>query len=101
MTHFKELVETITMTTGLSKREIQEHLKVSVNTFSMWQRQGPPINKLPIIMHRLKGIIHTQKKKSIPLYWSLRHQGMFDYQIAERWGIQPNSLYQWKRRVGA
>ncbi|ALY08102.1 hypothetical protein BhaS171_00046 [Bacillus phage vB_BhaS-171] len=97
MTQFKELIETVQMTTGLSKRDIQRHLDVSEHSMFIWQRSGPPSSKMPLIMSKLKELIHTPKTINVSAYYSFRRRGMFDYQIAQKWGICKSSLRKWKR----
>jgi hypothetical protein len=52
--HFKEIVETICMTTGLRKYEIQERLGVSSYQLFIWQKKGVPAKHLIRIREKLR-----------------------------------------------
>jgi hypothetical protein len=55
--HFKEIVETICMTTGLKKYEIQDRLGLTTFRFHNWQTKGVPSRMVPVIRPMLKHML--------------------------------------------
>lgn len=54
--HFKELVETISMTCKLSKRKIAAKIGIPVTTFHWYQVYGLPVNRKDKIIFKLREI---------------------------------------------
>lgn len=100
MTHFEELIETVVMTTGLSKIDIAKHLGCSANHLRYMMVKGPATYRLPRIMMRLKALILSDPEHTVSTYYALQHKGYSDIEIAKKWNIHPSGLYQWKKRRG-
>ena len=101
MTHFKEAIETLKLTTGLSKEEIATALGIRRSTFALWMNQGPPQNKLPKVRSVLRSLITKQKNtRTVFNYKQLKKQKYKDIEIAKMWDMHPTSMYQWKIRNG-
>jgi hypothetical protein len=59
--HFKEVLETICMTTGHSKAEISRELGVKPTTIWYWENKSFSEHKQPYVLHCLKLILREGK----------------------------------------
>jgi hypothetical protein len=57
--HFKELVETIQLTTAMSENEVGRAIKVSGTSIRWWKRCGLPSAKAPMIVERLRNLMRV------------------------------------------
>jgi signal-transduction protein with cAMP-binding, CBS, and nucleotidyltransferase domain len=59
--HFQEILETLVMTTGLSKADLAANIGVSHSyTLSIWSRQGVPIIRRPHVKEILHELLFYQ-----------------------------------------
>lgn len=101
MTHFKELVETVIMTTGISKRQLAIRLRVTTETLRYWEvHNGPTKRRIPRVMNTLKQLILQPKDRSVDSYNGLIKRGYNDFQIAAHWNMHPRNFYTWKIENG-
>jgi len=52
--HFKEIIQSVQLTTHCTQLEMAEKLLISTNTLRRYQRNGVPVAKAPIVMSRIK-----------------------------------------------
>lgn len=52
--HFKELIDTVCMTTGLYKYEVASLIGVSDVTIHTWERKGVPVRIKPYVISVLR-----------------------------------------------
>lgn len=52
--HFREILESICISTHTNKTHIAHYLSVTGVTLSTYQRNGVPTQRVPLIMSRLK-----------------------------------------------
>jgi hypothetical protein len=55
--HFKEIIETICLTTGLYKYEVQDRLGLTTSRFHHWQTKGVPDRMVPVIRSMLHNMM--------------------------------------------
>jgi phage terminase Nu1 subunit (DNA packaging protein) len=55
--HFKEIVEVVCATKGITKKQLHEVLRVSDFTFRRWQKNGVPITGKRIVVERLRKVL--------------------------------------------
>lgn len=55
--HFKELLETVCVTTNSTKIQVADYLHVTPTWLSFWQRNGVPRTKAPMVLSRLKDYV--------------------------------------------
>lgn len=52
--HFKEIIESICLSTHSTKKEVAEELFVSTHSIWNWETKGVPEFKTPYVMDKLK-----------------------------------------------
>jgi hypothetical protein len=52
--HFKELINTVSKTTGCTKLKLSSLIGVSVMTISVWERKGVPVRIKPYVISVLR-----------------------------------------------
>ena len=108
MNHFKEVVETVKLTTGFTKKEIGEKLGIKPNTMTLWLKEGPPNIRLPKIRMVLRSLINNKKEtvrqeetfRTVDNYLQYKQEGYRDNEIAYLWDMSPRYIHQWKVRQG-
>lgn len=55
--HFKELVNTVCLTAGYTKRKIAACLGVTTVTVNTWEREGVPVRVKPYVISVLRGVV--------------------------------------------
>lgn len=52
--HFKEILESICISTGSTKGQVAEHLSMCQQTVCNWQLKGVPAAKVPFVISKMK-----------------------------------------------
>jgi DNA-binding XRE family transcriptional regulator len=55
--HFKELVNTVCLTAGYTKRKIAACLGVTTVTINNWEQKGVPVKVKPYVISVLRGVV--------------------------------------------
>lgn len=63
--HFKEVVETVCMTSGISKRTLCDILGIYPGTLCNWQNKGVPKAHMPYVMNTLRSLIRSGKYEGV------------------------------------